>query len=126
MKRKRVLILYSAVCVALLPGLSGCTTSSPDPNAAIQGTWTSEDSVAVYKIEMTEGGLTVEGYSSFSGKEMIIDDVSWDGAILRFTSYMPSTDHKVVHENQLVDSNTMVSQAEGQGTHTVTWTKQKP
>ena len=127
MKQKPVIMLKTALYAAFLLGIAGCTTRSLyDPDEAIQGTWKSDESVAVYEIGMADGKLTVEGYSSFSGKEMIIGDVSWDGTLLHFTSYMPSTDFKVVHENRLVDSNTMVSQTEGQDAHTVTWKKQKP
>jgi hypothetical protein len=127
MKQKPVMMLKTAFCAALLLGIAGCATRAlHNPDEAIQGTWKSDESVAVYRIGMADGKLTVDGYSSFSGKEMIIDDVSWDGTLLRFTSYMPSTDFKVVHENRLVDSGTMVSQTEGQDAHTVTWKKQKP
>ena len=93
-------------------------------DAAIQGMWTSEQSVAVYEIENMDGKLQVRGYSSYSGKEMLIHDVQWNGTVLRFTSYMPSTDRKVVHENRLLDDETMVSTIVGHE-GSVTWKKKK-
>ena len=47
--------------------------------AAIQGTWTSERSVAVYEIAMIEGFRTVKGCSSLSKKRMQIPDTEWVG-----------------------------------------------
>ncbi|MBN2163803.1 MAG: SEL1-like repeat protein [Pontiellaceae bacterium] len=92
-------------------------------DAAIQGTWTSDQSVAVYEYKIADGMLQVRGYSSYSGKEMVIGDVQWDGTVLRFTSYMPASDHKVVHENRLVDDQTMTSTIVGSEGSSVIWKK---
>lgn len=96
-----------------------------DPTEAIQGTWTSDQSVAVYEISLVDGQMTVSGHSSFSGREMVIDDVSWDGSTLEFTSYMPATDRRVEHINRLVNRNTMESTATGETSHTVIWKKNR-
>lgn len=118
-----VLILF---CGAALLGWTGCASMKPlTADEAIQGVWKSELSVAVYEIKKVDGAMQVKGRSSYSGKEMLIRDVSWDGSVLLFTSYMPSTDFKVVHENRLLDHETMVSTTRGKGEHTVIWKKEK-
>ena len=114
---------------SILLGLWGCASiqTAPTPEDDIQGIWKSAGSVAVYKIKMVDGGMTVEGRSSHSGNTLQISDVSWDGAILKFTSHMPSTQFTVYHENRMVDRETMTSStsATGGATHTVTWEKVK-
>lgn len=107
---------------------AGCSTSKTTPEASsdenIQGMWKSPDSVAVYTIVEVDGEMTVAGKSSFSGKEMDITNVSWDGEILKFTSHMPHTEHTIHHENKLVDADTMLSSATGDSTHQTTWKKE--
>ncbi len=114
------------LAAACLAGLTGCATLGLfDAEKAIQGTWTSEKSSVVYAISKVDGAMVVEGRSGISGKELMIGDVSWDGSVLRFSSYMPSTDIKVVHENRMKDARTMVSTTGGGDGHTLTWIKQK-
>lgn len=119
-------VIRTIVCLVLCTGLFGCVTGKPklDADACVQGTWMSTNSVAVYRIAKVDGKMTVKGRSSYSGKDLIIRDVSWDGKVLRFTSYMPSTNLKVLHENRLLDADTMTSLATGKSTHTLIWKKE--
>ncbi len=116
------------VFTALLLGLLGCTSSrmkAINAEEIIQGTWKSAHSVAVYEIALLDGEMAVKGHSSHSGKELLIRGVSWDGETLKFTSYLPSTNFKVFHENRIVDHETMTSLTTGKSTHTVIWKKEK-
>lgn len=124
--RKR---LQWIICVIAALTLGGCATMrGPDAEEILTGTWKPEGSVAVYEIVMTVGRIEMSGHSSYSGKRLQLSDVSWDGEVLRFTSYMASTEIKVMHENRIKDSETMVSQIVENKTgqprsHTVVWTK---
>ena len=128
-------VLRAMVCMGLLAALSGCVSGGSGGSAErnIQGTWTTSGSVAVYEIAMVDGIMTVKGHSSYSGKQLDIRDVSWDGKVLRFTSYMPTTDLKVIHENRLLNATTMRSRTEirsrldsvilGRTSHELVWRK---
>ncbi len=103
-------IFKGALCASLLVGLSGCMVSSGPLNAdeAILGTWSSDESAAVYDISRaTDGRLEIQGHSALSGREIMISDVSWDGEVLKFKSYVPATDHRAEREARLINSKTM-------------------
>lgn len=98
------------LCVGLTAGLSGCMLSAGPLNANedILGTWSSDESVAVYDISRSDdGSLEIKGQSSYSGREIIISDVSWDGKVLEFKTYVPATDHWAKREARLINSKTM-------------------
>lgn len=117
--------------VFVVVALWGCTTmKKPSAEEILTGTWQPEGSVAVYKIVVTDGEIQMSGHSEYSGKRLQLSDVSWDGDVLRFTSYMASTDTKVLHENRIKDSETMISQIVENKTgqprsHTRIWKKVK-
>ncbi|NLX24970.1 MAG: hypothetical protein GXY61_03275 [Lentisphaerae bacterium] len=103
-------IVKGALCASLWVGLSGCMVSSGPLNAdeAILGTWSSDESVAVYDISRAaDGRLEILGHSTLSGREIMISDVSWDGKVLKFKSYVPATDHRAEREARLINSKTM-------------------
>ncbi|MBN2703772.1 MAG: hypothetical protein JXR23_06120 [Pontiellaceae bacterium] len=103
-------IFKGALCAGLLVGLSGCMVLSEplNPDEDILGTWISDESVAVYDISRAaDGRLEIQGHSSLSGREMIVSDVSWDGTVLEFATYVAATDYRVKHENRLLSSTEM-------------------
>lgn len=120
-------ISVTAATVALF----GCATmKGPSAEETLTGTWKPEGSVAVYEIAFVEGTVTLSGHSEYSGKRLKILESSWDGEVLRFTSYLASTDMKVVHENRITGPDTMVSAIIETKTgqpraHTVVWKKVK-
>ncbi|MBN2685465.1 MAG: hypothetical protein JXR40_09320 [Pontiellaceae bacterium] len=126
MKRR---IFNALLCVGLLVGLSGCMLPAGSLNAeeAILGTWSSDESAAVYNISRADdGSLEVRGHSSFSGREMIVSDVSWDGTVLAFTTYVPATNYRVKHENRLLSSRKMEGKIfEGNVVHVRKYKKEK-
>lgn len=116
-----------AALVALVFGCATTRTASPEETLA--GTWKPEGSVAVYEIEFVDGAVKISGRSEYSGKRLKILESSWDGEVLRFTSYLASTDMKVVHENRIIGPDSMnsaiIENKTGQlRSHTVVWRKQ--
>ncbi|MDF7798034.1 hypothetical protein P4C99_01065 [Pontiellaceae bacterium B1224] len=120
------------ICVFAASLMGGCATmKGPSAEEILTGMWKPEESVAVYEIAVTDDGVQMSGHSEHSGKRLQISDVSWDGDVLRFTSYLASTNMKVVHENRIKDAQTMISRIVENKTgqlrsHTVTWKKQRP
>lgn len=109
--------------------LGGCASpKGQNAEKVLTGTWKPEGSVAVYDIVFVDGAVAISGYSEYSGKRLKILESSWDGEVLRFTSYLASTDMKVVHENRITGPATMESSIIETKTgkpraHTVLWTK---
>ena len=126
MMKRRFLILALGSVLAC----SCSTLTQLSPEEILTGTWKPEGSVAIYEISFVDGEVGVSGRSEYSGKHLRIIDASWDGEVLRFTSYMASTDMKVVHENRITSPSTMVSSIVESKTgeprsHTVVWHKKK-
>ena len=106
MNRRLNLIVLATVVLSAC----GCSTfKEPSPEEILTGTWKPEDSYAIYQIAFEDGAVKVSGHSEHSGKRLTILDAGWDGEVLRFTSYMASTDMKVKHENRITGRKTMVS-----------------
>jgi hypothetical protein len=63
------------------------------------GRWETEerDSPAVIEIGVKNGGPVVTGFNSLDGERFRVSSVRWDGKTLTFTTYMPSTRHRVWH-----------------------------
>jgi hypothetical protein len=63
------------------------------------GRWETEgrDSSAVIEIAVKYGRPIVTGFDSADGERFRISGVQWDGKSLTFTTYMPSTRHRVWH-----------------------------
>ncbi len=55
------------------------------------GTWRSENSVVQYSFSIQADPIVVTGIDTTDGEELRIQDVSFDGLELRFTSICPST-----------------------------------
>ena len=127
--KRRILKVVLGALVALI---SGCATLDPQSAAdQLVGTWVPEGTYAVYKItRASDGEINISGYSKYSGKELKILSSSWDGEVLRFTSYLASTNMKVIHENRLINSKRMSSTTVETQTgvprnHRVVWNKRK-
>lgn len=59
---------------------------------ALIGTWFLDDDNEVeYTVSTLGDSCTVTGVDLSDGEEFVITDVSWDGAELHFTTFMPST-----------------------------------
>jgi len=58
------------------------------------GTWITdkEDSNAAYVISVSRGRFRVSGFCRTDGEKFEITNVRWNGATLRFTARMPSTE----------------------------------
>lgn len=119
------------LAVTMILGLSGCSTlQEQSPEEILMGSWKPEGSFALYRIAFEDGAVTVSGHSEKSGKRLTILDAEWDGEVLRFTSYMASTNIKVIHENRITGTDTMVSSIVENKTgqpraHTRVWRKIK-
>jgi hypothetical protein len=120
---KKLLLLAMAVAMVGCAGLGDPSRHKSTPAKALQGKWKPVDSVARYEILTKDKRLTIKAHSSLSGKKMEISNVSWDGKLLKFTSYMRHTNHKVHHINRLIDSETMESTTSGDNQRTVKWKK---
>lgn len=92
----------------LNPPLQSIGPVELDVDENFQGIWISGNSLAVYEIAQNEELFAIRGYSSQSGREMIVGDVSWSDPVLRFTSYMPTTGKQVVRECKLINDRSMV------------------
>lgn len=116
--------------VLLVAVLTGCSTPpKQSPEEILTGSWKPTGSVALYKIAFVDGAVVVSGHSEYSGKRLAILEADWNGEVLRFTSYMASTNTKVVHENRITGTDTMSSSIVENKTgrsraHTVVWRKQ--
>jgi hypothetical protein len=63
------------------------------------GRWETEgrDSPAVLEIAIKNGRAIVTGFDSTDGERFRVSGVRWDGKSLMFTTYMPSSRHRVWH-----------------------------
>jgi hypothetical protein len=61
------------------------------------GTWSSENSVVVYSFSIRGEPIVVTGVDTSDGEELRIEDVSFDGSELRFTSICPSSSFVLRH-----------------------------
>jgi hypothetical protein len=70
-----------------------------DRNHPLIGTWITEeeDSSAEITIAFETGHFRVTGYGSMSKEKFIIENLSWDGKKLKFTSRIPSSNDAVKH-----------------------------
>lgn len=69
-----------------------------DDILAIEGKWVStmphesDDYLMEYIIKKNKDGISVYAKDLQDGEEMEISNIQWDGKILSFQSYMPSTE----------------------------------
>ena len=61
------------------------------------GTWCSENSVVEYSFSISGSPPVVTGIDRSDGEELRIQDVTFDGSELRFTSICPSTSFALRH-----------------------------
>jgi hypothetical protein len=63
------------------------------------GTWVAddEDTRAEYTISASADGFTVTGRDRYNDEAFVISNVWWDGKVLRFDTFMPSTQHGARH-----------------------------
>ena len=63
------------------------------------GRWETDgrDSAAVIGIAVKKGRPVVTGFDSLDGERFRVSGVEWDGKSLTFTTYVPSTRHRVWH-----------------------------
>ena len=59
----------------------------------IVGKWESLDDTGsvVFEISKTPRGLRVTGFDKGDGEKLIVSKTKWDGTVLRFETFMPST-----------------------------------
>jgi hypothetical protein len=61
------------------------------------GTWSEADQCVEYSIAVHDGAVFVSGLDTSDGEELRIEDISFDGLELRFTSVCPSTNFVLTH-----------------------------
>jgi hypothetical protein len=61
------------------------------------GTWQSEASVVEYSFSIHGDPIVVTGIDTSDGEELRVENVSFDGSVLRFTSICPSTSFALRH-----------------------------
>ena len=86
------------------------------------GTWTETDQCVEYSVEVRDGDLVVTGLDTSDGEMLRIEDISFDGSELRFTSVCPSTDFVLTH----VFRSASGDEVEHEFTRIETWSKKKP
>ena len=63
------------------------------------GTWRDPDEDYGSRIQFTirpaSAAFEVAGVDTSDGEQLSISNVCWDGRVLRFDSFVPSTDHRV-------------------------------
>jgi hypothetical protein len=63
------------------------------------GTWRDPDvelgSTVQFTVSAPEGAVEVAGVDIGDGEVLTISNVQWDGRVLRFHSYVPSTEYRV-------------------------------
>jgi hypothetical protein len=70
--------------------------TSPKTNK-FAGTWCSENSVVAYSFSIHGEPIVVTGVDTNDGEELRIQDVTFDGSELRFTSICPSSSFVLRH-----------------------------
>jgi hypothetical protein len=61
------------------------------------GTWVYKDTDVQYSITVQEDAISVTGTDLSDGEELRIQDISFDGSELRFTTICPSTVYALRH-----------------------------
>jgi hypothetical protein len=61
------------------------------------GTWCNENSVVQYSLSIQGDPIVVTGIDTSDGEELRIQDATFDGSELRFTSICPSTSFALRH-----------------------------
>jgi hypothetical protein len=61
------------------------------------GTWCEKDQCVEYSVSVQDGAVAVAGLDTSDGEVLRIEDISFDGSELRFTSICPSTDFALAH-----------------------------
>jgi len=85
------------------------------------GTWTREDQNVEYTISVQDESIVVTGIDTSNGEEMRIQDISFDGSELRFTTIYISTVFSLRHIFRSVHGN----EIEHQFTLTENWVRKK-
>lgn len=75
---------------------AGCSAvGAPAPLAPLIGAWKAADSSAIFRVCMVNGQIGVDGWDSGDKEAFVVSDIAVQGAELRFTSLMPSTNWSV-------------------------------
>ena len=61
------------------------------------GTWCEKGSCVEYSVSIQDGVVVVTGLDTSDGEVLRIQDISFDGSALRFTSVCPSTVFVLTH-----------------------------
>jgi hypothetical protein len=61
------------------------------------GTWCEDDQCVEYSVSVQDGAVVVTGLDTSDGEVLRIEDISFDGSELRFTSVCPSTVFVLTH-----------------------------
>jgi hypothetical protein len=81
------------------------------------GTWRGKDSVVEYSFSIEGDPIVVTGIDTSDGEQLRIQDVTFDGTELCFTTICPSTSYALRHVFRSVDGN----QIEHEFTRTENW-----
>jgi len=72
-------------------------TAIPSSIQKFVGTWVEDDQCVEYSVAVQDGSVVVTGLDNSDGEELRIEDISFDGSELCFTSICPSTDFMLTH-----------------------------
>jgi hypothetical protein len=78
----------------------------------LTGTWRDSDQECGATVQFTVSavgdGFDVKAVDTSDAETLDISQVRWDGRVLRFVSFVPSTNHRVEYELELVSPNEVV------------------
>jgi len=93
----------------------------PDSIKKFLGTWRRDDQTVEYTVSVLDDRVVVTGMDTTDGEELRIQDISFDGLELRFTTVCVSTVFSLRHIFRSVYGN----EIEHQFTLTENWVRKK-
>lgn len=79
------------------------------PGHPLLGTWRDADddygSTIQFTIRTAGDTFEVDGLDTSDGEQLSISNVGWDGRVLRFESFVPSTGHRVEYTFEVTSSS---------------------
>jgi hypothetical protein len=64
----------------------------------------------VLEITKTAKGYTIRAFDNYDNEELIVSKTNWDGNVLRFETYVPSTKHRTKNCLSLVSRTKLIQE----------------
>jgi hypothetical protein len=76
------------------------------------GRWQNADEGfgVVLEIAKTAKGYRVRAFDNFDSEELVVSKIKWDGNVLRFETYVPSTKYRTKNSLNLVSRTKLVQE----------------